>query len=164
MASPTFAPQPNSCAITIGVFDGSRQPLGGGHQVLFTVRDGNQRQVYREFQQTSSLMLKDLPFFDNFGDDYTIIVTADGFEMGAWRPVTVSNRAPVTMDILLMPNKGALHFVYSTEVALSDGILPKSSGDGDIPRFTWWDHKGTEEWVQYDYDQPRKIGGRHVVH
>ena len=44
MSSPTLAPKPNSCAITIEIFDGSRQPLGGAQQVLFTVRDGNQNQ------------------------------------------------------------------------------------------------------------------------
>jgi hypothetical protein len=22
---------------------------------------------------------------------------------------------------------------------------------------TWWDHKGTTEWVQYDFDKPRKV-------
>jgi hypothetical protein len=22
---------------------------------------------------------------------------------------------------------------------------------------TWWDHKGTTEWVEYDYDKPRKL-------
>jgi len=50
-----LAPKPDSCAITIGVFDGSRQPLAGTQQVLFTVTNGNQKQVYREFQQASSL-------------------------------------------------------------------------------------------------------------
>jgi DUF1680 family protein len=44
-------------------------------------------------------------------------------------------------------------------LALNDGILPKSSNDHSIPRFTWWDHKGTEEWVQYDFDTPRKLTG-----
>jgi hypothetical protein len=34
--------------------------------------------------------------------------------------------------------------------ALSDGLMPKNSNDLLIPRFTWWDHKGTTEWVQYD--------------
>ncbi len=35
--------------------------------------------------------------------------------------------------------------------ALGDGLEPASSGDGSIPRFTWWDHRGTSEWVQYDF-------------
>jgi hypothetical protein len=39
--------------------------------------------------------------------------------------------------------------------AMCDGLEPKSSNDQDIPRMTWWDHRGTKEWVQYDFDQPR---------
>ena len=41
--------------------------------------------------------------------------------------------------------------------ALNDGKLPASSDDESIPRFTWWDHKGTEEWVQYDLPAPRTV-------
>ena len=46
-----------------------------------------------------------------------------------------------------------------TAAALSDKLLPKNSNDYSIPRFTWWDHKGTTEWVQYDFEQPRKVSG-----
>ncbi len=35
--------------------------------------------------------------------------------------------------------------------ALSDGIHPTSSDDQAKNRFTWWDHKGTTEWVEYKY-------------
>lgn len=42
-----------------------------------------------------------------------------------------------------------------TENALSDGLLPASSNDQDVPRFTWWDHQGTEEWVQYNFEANR---------
>jgi hypothetical protein len=41
--------------------------------------------------------------------------------------------------------------------ALSDGIIPKASNDRQVPRFTWWEHKGTTEWVQYSFDPPRKV-------
>jgi hypothetical protein len=53
-------------------------------------------------------------------------------------------------------------FESDTTAALNDGILPRSSGDRSIPRFTWWDHKGSEEWVQYDFEKPRKISGVEV--
>jgi hypothetical protein len=46
--------------------------------------------------------------------------------------------------------------------ALSDQILPKSSNDQTIARFTWWDHKGTTEWVQYDFNQPKTIYGSSI--
>lgn len=44
-----------------------------------------------------------------------------------------------------------------TVLALNDGLLPSSSADLSIPRFTWWDHTGSTEWVQYVFFQPRRI-------
>lgn len=32
--------------------------------------------------------------------------------------------------------------------ALTNGSIPKNSDDQTIPRFTWWDHLGTQEWVE----------------
>jgi len=49
-----------------------------------------------------------------------------------------------------------------TVAALSDKLLPKNSNDQSIPRFTWWPRKGTTEWVQYDFDKPKKVSGVHV--
>jgi beta-L-arabinofuranosidase (glycosyl hydrolase family 127)/glycosyl hydrolase family 127 (putative beta-L-arabinofuranosidase)/F5/8 type C domain-containing protein len=46
--------------------------------------------------------------------------------------------------------------------ALIDGIEPKNSKDKDIPRFTWWDHRGTTEWVQYDFGKQRKVSSVEV--
>jgi len=41
--------------------------------------------------------------------------------------------------------------------ALNDGMEPAASSDESVPRFTWWDHKGTPEWVQYDFKQPTPV-------
>ena len=46
--------------------------------------------------------------------------------------------------------------------ALNDQVEPKDSCDHTIPRFTWWDHKGTAEWVQYDFDEPVKVSAVEV--
>ncbi|MGA2502197.1 MAG: beta-L-arabinofuranosidase domain-containing protein, partial [Tepidisphaeraceae bacterium] len=46
--------------------------------------------------------------------------------------------------------------------ALNDQIEPASSKDMTIPRFTWWDHKGTTEWVQYDFKSPATISAAEV--
>ncbi len=48
-------------------------------------------------------------------------------------------------------------FHNDTVTALNDGLLPKNSADNSIPRFTWWDHRGTSEWVEYEFTQPRKV-------
>src|SRR5215471_9677976 len=92
-----ITPSPTSCSLTINLFDGSRKPLPAGVEPLFTVHDGNQKQVYREFNKTSSLCLTGLPFFDNFGDNYTVVAWAQGFEQAGFTPVHVT---PVTPGVV----------------------------------------------------------------
>ena len=45
---------------------------------------------------------------------------------------------------------------YEDIEAVADGFEPRTSSDDSIPRMTWWAHKGTHEWVQYDFS-PRKL-------
>lgn len=44
---------------------------------------------------------------------------------------------------------------WDSESALSDGLLPDLGEPESVPRFTWWDHKGTTEWVQYTFPSTR---------
>jgi DUF1680 family protein len=55
----------------------------------------------------------------------------------------------------------ASHFKGEIE-ACFDGVLPGSSDDHSIPRMTWWDHKGTSEWVERQFDQPKKLSSVEV--
>jgi len=41
--------------------------------------------------------------------------------------------------------------------AVNDGIAPRSSDDGQVPHFTWWDHRGAQEWIKYDFPAARKL-------
>jgi hypothetical protein len=41
--------------------------------------------------------------------------------------------------------------------AAADGLEPSSSGDHDMPRVTWWPHRGTKEWLQYDFGKTKKV-------
>lgn len=41
--------------------------------------------------------------------------------------------------------------------AMVDGIIPRNSGDTAVPRFTWWDHRGTSEWASLDLKTPRPV-------
>ena len=43
--------------------------------------------------------------------------------------------------------------------ALVDGKEPTMSADKIIPRFTFWNRKGTAEWVQLNFDRPLKVFG-----
>jgi hypothetical protein len=106
----TSMPQPSVCTLVIHAFDGSRQPLTAGVEPLFTIHDGNQRQVYREFAKSSSLRLTDLPFFDNFGDNYTVVAWAPGFEQAGFTPVPVRPNIPGQVDIMLLKQSATFNF------------------------------------------------------
>ena len=43
--------------------------------------------------------------------------------------------------------------------ALFDRKVPTRSNDGSVSRWTWWAHRGTNEWVQYLYTAPREVDG-----
>ena len=49
------------------------------------------------------------------------------------------------------------HLAKDMPEAVFDELEPKNSNDHTIPRLTWWDHKGTDEWVELAFDQPQKV-------
>jgi len=53
-------------------------------------------------------------------------------------------------------------FPNDSAAAMNDQIVPTSSIDHNIPRLTWWDHRGTTEWVQYDFAKPAKVSSVEV--
>ncbi|MBK8975401.1 MAG: glycoside hydrolase family 127 protein [Planctomycetes bacterium] len=44
-----------------------------------------------------------------------------------------------------------------TAVAIADGVEPASSSDDRIPRHTFWSHRGTSEWIQATFAEPRTV-------
>lgn len=65
---------------------------------------------------------------------------------------------PKQLPTPLPYNPTASHCYQGDSVlAMCDQIEPISSADQSIKRLTFWDHKGTSEWVQYTFDKPKKI-------
>lgn len=53
-------------------------------------------------------------------------------------------------------------FENDTVEALGDGLVPNNSNDQSLPRFTWWPHVGSREWVQFDFGGPKTISASAV--
>ncbi len=82
-------------------------------------------------------------------------------EMVVWLPERPElAEAPGEQGVLSNGVRVRASHVYrgDTLTALNDGMLPKSSKDQNIPRMTWWDRRGTTEWVSYQFPEPRKLG------
>ena len=80
-------------------------------------------------------------------------------EMAVWLPRTPealerSRANPLTASA----TAGASHcFALDVVEALNDGVVPEGVDPDAIPRFTWWDHVGSDEWVQYDFARPATV-------
>jgi len=58
--------------------------------------------------------------------------------------------------------KAAASHEHDSLDAMSDLSEPKASSDGTTPRFTWWDHRGTAEWAEYDFPTPQTFSSASV--
>ena len=92
--------------------DGARQPIQQGTQMLVTVTDGAQNQLYRDYVGGPSVTLK-LPFHNNFADNYSIVVWAKGYEQAGFQPVKIGPNAPVALDLMLLPSQSTFHFAQA---------------------------------------------------
>ena len=45
----------------------------------------------------------------------------------------------------------------TTTTTQRHGLVPRNSDDQEIPRFTWWPHKGSTEWIQLEFPKSREV-------
>ena len=84
--------------------------------------------------------------------------------MMVWIPEDPAPARPMPKPTVASTSKVTASHVWQVDhlEAVSDQVEPKSSGDLSIPRFTWWDHCGTTEWIQYEFAKPRKVSSVEV--
>jgi hypothetical protein len=96
--------------LELRIFDGSRQPFSAPANFLVTIFDGNQKQLFRDYIQSNTKPF-DLPFYDNFGDNYRVIASTDNYQQAGFVPVVLSNKYTRTLDVMLIPDDPGFSFV-----------------------------------------------------
>ncbi len=81
-----------------------------------------------------------------------------------YRPLDPATLGPSTpLTLMEQGRPSASHCWKGDSVfAVNDQIEPSKSSDHSIPRLTWWDHRGSTEWVQYTFDKPQKLAAVEV--
>lgn len=97
--------------LELRIFDGSRQLFAAPADFLVTITDGNQVQQRREYFNKPHILFDDLPFYDNFGDNYGVVVWSDGYQQAGFIPVKLSDQYTKTLDVMLIPNQPKYSFV-----------------------------------------------------
>jgi hypothetical protein len=113
-----FQAAPQGANIMVSVFGGDRQPMPDGARILITIRDGNQNVVHRDFHDKPNVFLTGLPVFNNFGDNYTVLASADGCLDAGFFPVRVAANVSQSVDLMLLPKSSTFNFRRCTWKAL----------------------------------------------
>jgi len=97
--------------LNLRIFDGTRNPFAAPANFLITITDGHQKQIIRDYYNAPILTFNHLPFYDNFGDLYSVVVWANGYRQVGFAPVTLSDSTPTTLDLMLVANNPGFSFV-----------------------------------------------------
>jgi hypothetical protein len=114
MAVPGAVSDSSTASITVNVFDGTRQPFTESKPILITLKDGNQKQVSRDFHKTASVRFEGLTVFQNFGDNYTVIASSAHYKDAGFFPVKVGVGMNVGVDLMLLPQSSQFNFSAAT--------------------------------------------------
>jgi hypothetical protein len=78
--------------------------------LLVRIIDGNQKQVISDFYTKPSILFEGLPFYNNFGDNYTVVVSAKDYVQAGFFPVKIAPNSLQRVDLMLLPKDGKFNF------------------------------------------------------
>jgi hypothetical protein len=114
---------PDTANIVLSVYDGTRHLFPNTIKWSAETQDGRSPSDGRHPLQFMNLQIATqvltVPFFDNFGDLYTVIANIDGYGASAWYPVHVSRNTPITLDLIFLAENASPHFAQATWQRLS---------------------------------------------
>jgi hypothetical protein len=100
--------------LTVNVFDGSRQMIGSDLDLLVTITDGFGKMLCRKDCPAGTTF--DLPFYDNLGDNFSVVIFNKKFQQAGFMPVTCTPEVPRTLDLMLVKKKPAFTFRKWTDL------------------------------------------------
>lgn len=78
-------------------------------------------------------------------------------EMTVWIARDPEMALPKPAPTLAYKAKTSASFVHVSLDAIKDQIIPQTSSDSSNLQLDFWPHKGTTEWVQFEWDKPVKV-------
>lgn len=132
--------------------------LGGMDTVVIKakrrIETQSDAELYRESNSSAEgepIQLIGIPFFAHSNREPTA--------RKVWLPTTITLAEPASQpSVASRASWSASHcFSGDTIQSINDQLGVAASDDQSIPRFTWWDHRGTKEWLQCDLAEPTRL-------
>ena len=111
---PRAAVDRNTGNLMVNVFDGRREPMSPDVDLLVRIIDGNQKKQWEGSFKKPSIAFRKLPIFDNFGDNYTVLVSAPGYCGAGFTPVKIEQNSWQNIDLMLLRKDAAFNFSQSS--------------------------------------------------
>ena len=85
-------------------------------------------------------------------------------EMLVWLTETPEHAQAAPLPTIASRSRPSASHCWQNDTvdALNDQVEPSASDDTKVSRFTWWDHRGTQEWAEYDFGLPQKVSAVEV--
>jgi hypothetical protein len=77
--------------------------------------------------------------------------------MTVWPARKASAALPEPVNTLAYRSKTSASFIHVSLDAIKDQILPKNSSDSSALQLDFWPHKGTTEWIRFDWNEKHTI-------
>ncbi|MCP4261852.1 MAG: glycoside hydrolase family 127 protein [Planctomycetes bacterium] len=78
-------------------------------------------------------------------------------QMAVWTARKPEVARPEPADTLTYRSKTTASFVHASLDAIKDQILPENSSDSSGLQLDFWPHKGTTEWIKFNWKQKHEI-------
>jgi DUF1680 family protein len=84
--------------------------------------------------------------------------------MAVWLARDATTARPIQPPTLASQAKVTVSFARNgmNLAPINDQLMPQNFTDGFAPNFDFWPHKGTSEWITYEFAQPTKISTARV--
>jgi hypothetical protein len=141
---------PTTSTLTVNIYDGTRQPFQAPVDVLYQITDGHSNKLVDKELRAASIKLTDLPFYnDNWGDNYTVLVWAKGYQQAGFTPVKLSPSQPAVLDLMLIPTDPGLNFADASWDAIKAELPFLANGVSDAA--------GKERYENLMEDKPKSL-------
>jgi len=111
---PSAEPSSKIGKLMINVFDGARKPISDDVDLLIRLIDGNQQSMFGDYRKGPSISFETLPCYDNFGDNYTVLVSADGYSDAGFTPVKITQSSWQQIDLMLVRKQSNFNFAEAS--------------------------------------------------
>jgi hypothetical protein len=102
----------DTTSLRVDLFDGTRRPIDPEIEPLVQVFDGDSpsKKIGDSYKKANSIVFNDLPYSDNFADNFRVTATAKNYYDAGFVPLKMSKDETRVLNLMLLPKSYEFDF------------------------------------------------------